>query len=249
MSETPQVVLERAASLPLFDGPRRYIREAIRAVLAERTNLAASGLAECRRANAAEAERDTLRAEAMDLRHDYAFEIERSCTYGLESGRNRLDYLNARDERDALRVEVGKLHRLLQRADALLDPEDPVQVPVWTETNEILSRCSDANERADKAEAAHAECALREADLLLQCGKAEDVVPIYNEASRLARVRAEQAEAALRETANLLQEPTQRLSQACANEKPHDHALLRTLQAALEILDGAAALRDTAPEK
>ena len=46
----------------------------------------------------AEAERDALLAEVMDLRHDYAFEIERSCTYGLEAAGNRCDYLNARDE-------------------------------------------------------------------------------------------------------------------------------------------------------
>jgi hypothetical protein len=48
-----------------------------------------------------------LRAEVIDLCHDYAFEIERSCTYGFEAAGNRIDYLNERDALARLQAEYA----------------------------------------------------------------------------------------------------------------------------------------------
>lgn len=110
-----------------------------------------------REAQSAQAEVERLKKDIVAVLAAASKQIEKTEKAQAELGRAA----EAEAERDALRgeaerlrAEVGKLHRLLQRADALLDPDDPAQAPVWTETNEILSRCSDANERAEKAEAA-----------------------------------------------------------------------------------------------
>lgn len=51
-----------------------------------------------------------------------------------EANRLRLEYA-------ALRAEVERLHLLLQRAEALLDPEDPQQEPTLAEVRAVLEGC------------------------------------------------------------------------------------------------------------
>ena len=53
------------------------------------------------------------------------------------------------------------------------------------------------------------------------------------------RSRVGRLEAATNEAARLLQDPIARLSARCAKDEPHDHSLLRTLEAVVKLLDEA----------
>jgi len=103
------------------------------------------------------------------------------------------------EENARLRVEVGKLHRLLQRADALVGPNEDPEID---EVHEILVKCSDANERAEAAEAEVARLAGRNGDLMAALHQSREVeggaqTRVSDLEAELAEVRqrAEAAEA------------------------------------------------------